>query len=641
MQSFAKGLSHKRIRRQSGSVAMLGALWLMIAVICLATIDIGNVFWQKRELQKIADLAALAGASDPAGISECKNNSKVFAISNGLMPTDGFEPEPGFWTPLDGYKSGGDEKNACKVEVRRDVKLFFVFDSKNSSQRNIYAEAVAVRKPPLARLAVRTTLAKISTDKDAAILNALVVSLLGGSLDIDIAGWKGLAETKINLLDFLGPLSANVDINVGDYTELLNADVKALYILKAMLEAVEKNGDTANVGLSVIDPIIKLAAKVPDVAIKLADILGLQTGIPEAALNLQVNALELLQAMVQVGNGDNAAAAAVELPLGVANVGVYAKVIEKPQVSRIGNPELAKINPYGENKIYVRSAQVRLLVTTDLPAVDGLAGIVNALLRIVSPILNLTHLLTGGFLFDKDDPKITYLDAQVFDKPFRMDISIDVGGGEAYLNDFSCKNNKRSIYADVKSEVTRVRIGKIGDSASDAVNKAFATKEKYPVKPLPILDLGCLGCGEKNKRVSYYFGGLGLSIPELNVGSSENNKYKEIEAVRFDQEIKWGSEVAAQKILAGVGGGIKKNENLLSFLPADPRASPAGISGILKALAGVLGSVLGAASDLFLVVLAPLLDPILDSLLKALGVKLGMAEFGAQLSCNVSAELVK
>ena len=37
MQSFAKGLSRLRTRRQSGSVAMLGALWLMIAVICLAT----------------------------------------------------------------------------------------------------------------------------------------------------------------------------------------------------------------------------------------------------------------------------------------------------------------------------------------------------------------------------------------------------------------------------------------------------------------------------------------------------------------------------------------------------------------------------------------------------------------------------
>jgi uncharacterized membrane protein len=54
-------------------VATLGALWLMIAVICLATIDIGNVFWQKRELQKIADLAALAGASGglPGACQQC------------------------------------------------------------------------------------------------------------------------------------------------------------------------------------------------------------------------------------------------------------------------------------------------------------------------------------------------------------------------------------------------------------------------------------------------------------------------------------------------------------------------------------------------------------------------------------------
>ena len=63
MQSSGTGLHRARTRRQSGAVAMLGALWLMIAVICLATIDIGNVFWQKRELQKIADLAALAGAA--------------------------------------------------------------------------------------------------------------------------------------------------------------------------------------------------------------------------------------------------------------------------------------------------------------------------------------------------------------------------------------------------------------------------------------------------------------------------------------------------------------------------------------------------------------------------------------------------
>ena len=92
MQSSGTGLHRARTRRQSGAVAMLGALWLMIAVICLATIDIGNVFWQKRELQKIADLAALAGASGVLDQSSCKGNSEknVVADSNPKCNTRGF-----------------------------------------------------------------------------------------------------------------------------------------------------------------------------------------------------------------------------------------------------------------------------------------------------------------------------------------------------------------------------------------------------------------------------------------------------------------------------------------------------------------------------------------------------------------------
>ena len=100
MSSFATGLSCARIRRQSGAVAMLGALWLMIAVICLATIDVGNVFWQKRELQKIADLAALAGASGPLA-SSCSSNKSASAYlnasANGLLADDLLETAIGKW----------------------------------------------------------------------------------------------------------------------------------------------------------------------------------------------------------------------------------------------------------------------------------------------------------------------------------------------------------------------------------------------------------------------------------------------------------------------------------------------------------------------------------------------------------------
>ena len=122
MQSFAKGLSHKRIRRQSGSVAMLGALWLMIAVICLATIDIGNVFWQKRELQKIADLAALAGAI--RGTDTCVIDAQNNARLNGLQASDVFLAKPVRWDYGKLVNSAG-KLNACTSSITRSVPFFF------------------------------------------------------------------------------------------------------------------------------------------------------------------------------------------------------------------------------------------------------------------------------------------------------------------------------------------------------------------------------------------------------------------------------------------------------------------------------------------------------------------------------------
>ena len=51
---------------QQGAVALVAALWMGVALACLMVLDIGNLFWQQRELQKMADFAAIAGATDPA-----------------------------------------------------------------------------------------------------------------------------------------------------------------------------------------------------------------------------------------------------------------------------------------------------------------------------------------------------------------------------------------------------------------------------------------------------------------------------------------------------------------------------------------------------------------------------------------------
>ena len=48
-------------KQQQGVTLVMVALWMGIALAALMVLDIGNLFWQKRELQKIADLSALAG----------------------------------------------------------------------------------------------------------------------------------------------------------------------------------------------------------------------------------------------------------------------------------------------------------------------------------------------------------------------------------------------------------------------------------------------------------------------------------------------------------------------------------------------------------------------------------------------------
>ena len=231
MQSFASGLHRARIRRQSGSVAILGALWLMIAVICLATIDIGNVFWQKRELQKIADLAALAGASGSPHSGSCQAAATDSIIKNGGKISEITSAIEGRWGVKTGVTSeqyfvvAGTPLNACKVQVTRVVPYLFLFGaSSDATGRQVVASATATLSPRIAKLSVRSTLLELDTTKSA-LLDAVIGGMLGGSIQLGVVGWKGIADANINLLQFLDALKIRAKLNVGNYEEVTNAKV--------------------------------------------------------------------------------------------------------------------------------------------------------------------------------------------------------------------------------------------------------------------------------------------------------------------------------------------------------------------------------------------------------------------------------
>ncbi|MEB5963189.1 pilus assembly protein TadG-related protein [Comamonas testosteroni] len=335
MQTFATGLGRARMRRQSGSVATLGALWLMIAVICLATIDIGNVFWQKRELQKIADLAALAGASGTLDPNSCRTNAERNLTLNGSMVSELVTAQAGRWdksaSPFFGSAAKASEINACRVSFQRTVPFLFVFAAGAERGRQISAQATAMQSARIARLSVRSTLLALDTEKSA-LLDAVVGGLLGGKISLGVAGWQGIANSNISLLSFLDALAVRAGLNVGDYDQVVKTKVTLDKVMLAMLDALPQQGS-----LAAVNALNALALGVGNIQIALQDILKLGTGLGSDALRTDVNVLDLVTTVAQLANSQNAAKVGVNLNLGLVEVGLNLKVIEPPQ-SAIGDP---------------------------------------------------------------------------------------------------------------------------------------------------------------------------------------------------------------------------------------------------------------------------------------------------------------
>ncbi|WP_057093862.1 hypothetical protein KV708_24250 [Comamonas thiooxydans] len=335
MQSFATGHGRARMRRQSGSVATLGALWLMIALICLATIDIGNVFWQKRELQKIADLAALAGASGALDQTSCRTNAERNLLLNGSVVSELVTAQAGRWdksaNPFFGSVSKASDINACRVTFRRTVPYLFVFAVGAERGRQISAQATAMQSARIARLSVRSTLLTLDTEKSA-LLDAVVGGLLGGKINLGVAGWQGIANSNISLLTFFDALAIRAGLNVGDYDQVVKTKVTLDKVMLAMLDALPQQGS-----LAAVNALNALALGVGNIQIALQDILKLGTGLGSEALRTDVNVLDLVTTVAQLANSQNAAKVGVNLNLGLVEVGLNLKVIEPPQ-SAIGDP---------------------------------------------------------------------------------------------------------------------------------------------------------------------------------------------------------------------------------------------------------------------------------------------------------------
>lgn len=355
-------------RRQTGAISAIAAFTLGLALTLAAlSVDLGHLFWAKRDLQKAVDLASLSAVTD---LSAATTTAQQIATANGFDPnasghtlgvTTGIYDED-----KRTFSAGGaaDAQNAVQVTATESVAYFFL-----PGAYTVQATAMATREP-IAGFSLGSFLARINTT-DPNLLNGTLGGLLGGHLNLTLAGYEGLAAANVSLLG----LSAG--LGLGTVNKLLAANVTLGQLLDGAISALNAQGNSsAALTLGMLKAAV--SATLPPIAV--GDLLKVEAGNPESAADAQVNVLQLITLAAQIANVNSGnlikvPSLGVTIPpiLGIvgATTSLAMTMIEKPSIA-IGP---AKQDSSGNWVTRAHSGQLRVRLNVALTV--NLAGLVG------------------------------------------------------------------------------------------------------------------------------------------------------------------------------------------------------------------------------------------------------------------------
>jgi uncharacterized membrane protein len=620
--------------RQRGAIGLMAAATLAIALgFTLLVIDTGRLYMEQRKLQRVADTAALEAVSRDGN---CKSGQSATIYASQSATRNGFTvtADNTLTASCGTLQTGADNLRAFVVDATKTAAVQVIVSRPVNTSiaagigallsggpvsltTRLSATAVAAEpKITLAQLSIRSTLLSVDSAR-ANLLNPLFSTLLGGNVNLTVGGWDGLVKTDINLLKFMDQLAIELGVSAGNYTALLNTQGSVTQFIKAAANVVNLNGATAQVKTALANLQVAATGASP---IKLGDLLQLQTGTQEAGLDATVQLFQLIQGFVQLANKNSAVIATLPVNvLGLAGVSTRIKVIQPPQFSAVGDPALAKVAPLGVNRIYVSTAQVRVLVSVDLSLINSVLQLVNTLL---TPVVGLVNtLLAPGCILGS----CTQTDVKILPNGLNLDLGIEAGVGSSYVTDYSCASpTSKSLTATTNISALQVKVGQIDDAIW------LSSSSAQSLSPLPLVDIGSKSCTLLNCGARTPFGGGGseIMIDSPIAGKTEPN-YTFVNP----HEINVSPDPTHPVSVSGVVGSLKGTlggVTLIQHAPAIGSLLGGLLSTLLSTLSDVVSLLITAISGL----LAPLVDPIVDSLLLNLGIDVNKVDVGFNLTCG-------
>jgi len=414
------------------SVTMMLVMIALLAM--LGLIEIGFLFWAKRDAQKVVDLAALAGAQrldlcrpDNADNSAARQN----ALAQNTFPGQ-VQIQCGNWNATRGTADhfspsvdAGNPRNAVRVIAERGMLPFF---GQNSGLPTLRVQAVAKRSEPTAVFAVGSQLLRTNGN------SPLMATLRLVGLDVTnatILSYEGLAQATVTPSGLLAALGIPVtaDLSVADFNRLLSVNRISLAQLVNATATVVGRETAVGVQLQALSNLVGTRLDINQLNI----LLGSQNGggglfaqviSPDgtigSALESRVNVLDLVTAAISIANDGNG----VQVQgLNLLGIDVKAGVVEPPSIA-IGGVGARAYN-----------AQVRLMVDVD-----------SDRLFAIGPLLN----LLGTRL--------------------HLPLHVDVANAMGTLTSIQCGAAPPTATVQVDSSVLRACVGKV--NAADRFSKS-------------------------------------------------------------------------------------------------------------------------------------------------------------------------
>jgi len=658
MSPQLRGVCLSSPRQQRGAIGLIAALTLgLVLLFMLLVVDSGRLYLEQRKLQRVADVAVLEAVSRGGNCAAAagSNTATVYSVAsatrNSFTPSTTQTVSATCGTLITGsdklrrFSADANKSDAIRVITTTVVPtsvaggLWDLF-SKGTFGFNTRLTASAVGASPnatLAQISIRSTLASVTTNSQAAVLNAVIGGLAGGSLNLTVGGWDGLIKSDINLLSYMNQLAIDLKLTAGDYTSLLAAKTNLTQLIQTAATVMNANGATADVKAALLG--LETAVKLTPAVVTLGDLLKLQTASSTAGLDANLQLMQLLQALIQVANKKNAVDVTLPANLpGLLNLTVRLKVIEPPQFSATGDPTK-------NQTISVRTAQVRTLVSANLTGVNAVSGLVKAVTDLIGPLtpvlnsvlkLNLVELLSSvGCLLGAGCQQLD----PILLPSSQIDISLDAGGAVATVTGYNCPspaNNKKSLKVTTTSSLVNIRIGKIDPVA------AFSSSALPTALAVPLVDIGIKTCyqflilpGHCDPRVPLAAGGIGFSVnsPLLQAPDQTLNFWDLTTPDSTPPNVKLTP--ALQKVIKTTSivdslgttiAGIK----IQAYTPIVNNPLGAILQGTVGAVNTVTTLILPSVTSL----LSPLVDPIINNLLTTLGISLVDVQIGANLTCG-------